>query len=267
MKESPQTESVILCEGYHDRAFWAGWLEHLGCSRPPDVGEKPGSGRVFDPWGREVNGGQYGYRSKTHKFIRIVPCRGDRKRVLREADRRLKEERQRVEQRAAESQLARLILNVDPDVTADGTSVRTGFRFEDLQQRLRKHDSDLVEDRPGDLALFRGAVLISLIRWEATDQVADGLPNQQTLERLVCAALTAAYPDRGPAVKRWLDSRPDGPVAGPKEFGWSYMAGWYAEFGCEGFYRNLWLDGRVVTELKSRLAECRAWRVAEALAD
>jgi len=68
-------------------------------------------------------------------------------------------------------------------------------------------------------------------------------------------------------VKRWLDSRPDGPVAGPKEFGWSYMAGWYAEFGCEGFYRNLWLDGRVVTELKSRLAECRAWRVAEALAD
>lgn len=28
------TESCIVCEGYHDRAFWAGLLLHLGCIDP-----------------------------------------------------------------------------------------------------------------------------------------------------------------------------------------------------------------------------------------
>ena len=27
-------ESRILCEGYHDRAFWAGWLLAHGLHRP-----------------------------------------------------------------------------------------------------------------------------------------------------------------------------------------------------------------------------------------
>ena len=34
------TESWILCEGYHDRGFWAGWLTYLGCS---DVGFRRGT--------------------------------------------------------------------------------------------------------------------------------------------------------------------------------------------------------------------------------
>ena len=33
------SESVVLCEGYHDRAFWAALLEHLGCADP---GRNPG---------------------------------------------------------------------------------------------------------------------------------------------------------------------------------------------------------------------------------
>ncbi|MHC4178430.1 MAG: hypothetical protein ACYSWU_13035, partial [Planctomycetota bacterium] len=119
----------------------------------------------------------------------------------------------------------------------------------------------------GDIALDSGATLVSLVRWEASDAPVSGVPTQQTLERLVCAALVAAYPDRGPAVKSWLDARPVGPEAGPKEYGWSYMAGWYAQHGCEDFYRNLWRDERVVAELQSRLTESGAWRVAEALAD
>ena len=115
--------------------------------------------------------------------------------------------------------------------------------------------------------LFGGRTLVCLIRWEADDQVAAGLPNQQTLERLVCAALVAAYPDRGPAVQDWLDSRPDAPAAGPKEFGWSHMAGWHADQGCEAFFRVLWKNQSVVTQLESRLRQCGAWRVAEALAE
>lgn len=263
---SPEKESVILCEGYHDRAFWAGWLEYLGCTDP---GRRPGRtarADVLDPWGNKVTEGQYGYHSKTGKFIRVFPCEGDRRRVLREARNRFNGEQQRLQQ-GAESRLARLILNVDPDVNTDGTSAQTGFRHQDLRCLVQEYDASAAEDERGDLSLFGGAILVSLIRWEAGDQPGDGLPNQQTLERLVCAALTAAYPDRGPAVQKWLDSRPDGLKTGPKEYGWSYMAGWYAEFGCEAFYRNIWRDERVVAELQSRLTECGAWRVAEALAD
>ena len=97
------------------------------------------------------------------------------------------------------------------------------------------------------------------------DPPSAGLPAQQSLERLVCAALVAAYPPRGPAVTNLLDSRPAAPVAGPKEFAWSHMAGWYAEYGSDAFFRKLWLDAPAVTELQTRLTACGAWRVAEAL--
>ena len=65
----------------------------------------------------------------------------------------------------------------------------------------------------------------------------------------------------------WLDSRPSAPDAGPKEFAWSYMAGWNAEHGCEAFYRLLWEDAEVAGQLESRLREAGAWRLAEALAE
>ena len=266
MMELAQRESVILCEGYHDRAFWGGWLEHLDCT---NLGRPPGgTGRVhvLDPWGNDVTAGQHAYRSRSGNFVRVFPCGGDRRRVLRESRNRLAEDRERVQQHA-EPRLARLILSIDPDFNADGTSPQTGFRHQDLHTLMLEYDPSAAQGEHGDLVLFGGAVLISLIRWEATDQVGDGVPIQQTLERLVCAALVATYPDRGPAVQRWLDARPDGPQAGPKEFGWSFMAGWYAEFGCEGFYRHLWRSERVVAELRSRLTQCGAWRVAEALAD
>jgi hypothetical protein len=41
------SESAVLCEGYYDRAFWAGLLVHLGCVDP---GQGPHGRRpVFDP--------------------------------------------------------------------------------------------------------------------------------------------------------------------------------------------------------------------------
>ena len=96
-----------------------------------------------------------------------------------------------------------------------------------------------------EFLLDGGKTVISIVRWKASDAASPGLPAQQTLERLVCAALVEAYPQRGQAVQEWLDSRSDGPKAGIKEFGWSYMAGWYAEYGCEAFLGKLWNDKRV----------------------
>lgn len=266
MTESAERESVILCEGYHDRAFWAGWLEHLGCNDPGRPPGRTGRVDVLDPWGDKVTGGEYGYRSTSGKFIRVFPCRGDRRRVLREARNRLNEERQRLKQ-AGKSRLARLILNVDPDLKADGTSTQTGFRHQDLRAVVQEYDPSAADGENGSLSLFDGAILVSLIRWETNDPPSRGLPNQQTLERLVCAAVVAAYPDRGAAVQNWLDSRPGVPEAGPKEFGWSHMAGWYADAACEGFYRVLWNDRQVVAELRSRLEHSGGWQIAEALAE
>ncbi len=69
------SESVVLCEGPHDRAFWAGWLTYLGCS---DEGFRPGTLGYPrpDPWGDEVRGGEFGYHSRSHSFLRVVFCGG-----------------------------------------------------------------------------------------------------------------------------------------------------------------------------------------------
>ncbi|MHC4398051.1 MAG: hypothetical protein ACYTG0_00050 [Planctomycetota bacterium] len=259
-------ESVILCEGYHDRAFWAGWLEHLGCADPGKPPGKSGRAQVIDPWGDPVAGGHFGYRSKSDKFIRIFHC-GGHKKVLREARNRLSEERDRVRQDTSHGRLARLIVAVDPDVGAIGPSPETGFRQEDLRSLAVQFDSSATPTDAGGVSLFEGATVVSLVRWEAADAPAAGIPDQQTLERLVCAAMVAAYGQRAAAVAEWLRSRPEASTAGPKEFAWSYMAGWYAEHGCEAFYRLLWQDDALVGQLKSRLQQSGAWQIAEALAE
>jgi hypothetical protein len=44
------------------------------------------------------------------------------------------------------------------------------------------------------------------------------------------------------------------------------MAGWYAEFGCEAFFSQLWKDARIVGELESRLRASGAWQIGQAVA-
>src|SRR5207247_4429675 len=104
------SESVILCEGYHDRAFWKGWFSFLGCSDPgqPPTG-KSGRILILDPWNTSVTGGQYAFLSKSAHFIRVVPCLGKTE-ILPAARLRLRER--------TSKPLVRLVINVDPDVAA-----------------------------------------------------------------------------------------------------------------------------------------------------
>jgi len=260
------SESVVLCEGYHDREFWAGWLEHLGLTDP---GLRPGRTErvpIFDPWKKKVAGGQFGFLSPTDHFVRIVPCHGDIRRIKETAardwlDSAAKEQRQG----AGESRLRRLVLSIDSDVNIDEPDIGKGFVLTDLCSWLWQFDrsAELVEG--GEVLLFGGAMAVSLVRWEAEDSMR-GVPSKQTLERLVCAAIVAAYPERAEPVHRWLESRPNAPEAGPKEFAWSHMAGWYAEFGSATFYRKLWNEPAVAVQLQSRLEACGVWQVAEELA-
>jgi hypothetical protein len=212
----------------------------------PDIQDKP------------VEKGQYYYRSPTNNGIRVIPCHGKQKMrtVLRT----------RIEGRATVP-FARIILNVDGDTNADGTpSNAADLSRESITNLVRKIDPDLALTSDGSLRIDSGESEISLIRWEVADQAAQGLPNQQTLERLVCAAMVDAYPERAVSVQKWLDQRPFPPSPGVKEYAYSYMAGWYAENGCDDFYRCLWDDPQIVEALKARLEESGAWKIAVALA-
>jgi hypothetical protein len=253
------SESVIYCEGYHDRAFWAGWLAHLGCVDPgvPPAG-RTGRLTIYDPWNTPVSGGQYAYHSQSRRFIRVVPCHG--KSNIRPLV------NNRLQQRITKA-LTRLVINIDSDVTASGARVGpSGLQRHDVEQLVRTFDPGAGVNAAGEITLDGGATIVSLVRWEVSDPPARGLPDQQTLERLVSAALAAAYPPRAASVQNWLDTRPTPPGADPKEHAWSYMAGWYAEHGCEAFYLNLWKDPRVVAELQTRLLSSGAWQIAVALA-
>jgi hypothetical protein len=169
------------------------------------------------------------------------------------------------------SRLTRLVVATEPDTLPGSPSPETGLRRQDLLAVVREFDPHAQENPQGEMILFVGATAVSLVRWEVAAANQPGVPARQTLERLVCAALAAAFPERGPSVQAWLDSRPEGPAAGPKEFAWSHMAGWYAEHGCQEFYSYLWAaesgNGCVRAELEKRLRECGAWRIAEALAE
>jgi hypothetical protein len=251
------SESVILCEGFHDRALWDGWLTFLGCNSD---GFKPGTPGypALDPWGDPVRQGQFAFRSQSGRFVRVRPCHG-RGNVLQEARIRLN--------RRTTRQLLRLVINVDVDTTAAGmTAGPTGLRQQDVLYQVQQIDPLAFVNADHEIEVDGGATKVSLVRWEVSDRPAPGLPDQQTLERLASAALAAAYPARAAAVQNWLDTRPLPPGTDPKEHAWSYMAGWYAEHGCEAFYSNLWHDPRVVAELEARLRSSGAWQIAVTLA-
>ncbi len=250
------SETVILCEGYHDRAFWKGWLEHLDCTDPGIKAGKSPRTKVYDPFKDLVAGGQFAYYSRSGHFIRVRPC-GGKDFVLRAARLRLRER--------ASKKLTRLVINVDPDTEQQPGAEATGLRIHNVQTIVQEFDREatLVDD---EIALDGGSTRVSLIRWGAEDNAATaGVPSQQTLERLVCAALVAAFPSRGTNVQAWLNTR-DQPPPSVKEFTWSFMAGWYADHGCEDFFTNLWRDPEIRGALESRLRASRAWQIAEALA-
>ncbi len=159
------------------------------------------------------------------------------------------------------------MLNVDADAPVDRAETATGIRQQDVLALAHECDPQAKADSNGDIELDGGTTHVSLVRWDADDEAGAGLPNKQTLERLVCAAIVAAYPERAGAVQTWLEARPSPAEPDVKEYAWSYMAGWYAEHGCESFYSNLWADPKIATQLQTRLETAGAWRIAEALAE
>ena len=250
------TESYILCEGFHDRTFWSSLLKRLGCSDP---GYRHHMGRVpvKDPFGGTVAGGKFGLLSKSNNFIRIVPA-GGKSLIAPAAELRLSER---------DHALTRLVLNVDSDKNADGTPSPTMvFGFAEAERVVRKVDPAFKKLTGTTWVLFEGETIVELVTWACSSGVASAIPNQQTLERLVCSAIAVAYPDRGECVARWLASRPKPPQPNPKEHAWSHLAGWYGELSSyEALWPALWNDPKIAAALDALLAACGAGEVSKLL--
>ncbi len=247
MSEKQGKQHVILCEGFDDRSFWAGWLLHLGCDDPTDRGKK----EVQDAWGRPAKGkGKYFFHTPAGSGVLVQPFEG--KANTRKAAREyLRGQVYRPE---------RLILNLDSDAeNGSGESAR------DVVRGIVEHyggETKGAVDGPFHL----GEVQISSVIWECDDaDPTPGVPPKQTLERLVAASIRAAYPDRGPVVDSWLAAEPLADVT-HKNYGYSYLAKWYAEHGADDFFRVVWRTEAVAEQLRRRLKTTGAWATVESLA-
>src|SRR5207245_7683574 len=90
--------------------------------------------------------------------------------------------------------LPRLVVNVDPDtVVGSSAGAPGGLKLSDVLNFIQTVDPAATLNSDGEIEIDGAATKVSLIRWEANDPPTDGIPNQQTLERLMCAALVAAY--------------------------------------------------------------------------
>ena len=243
--------SVVLCEGYDDRSFWSGWLDGFQIIRA----SKSQIVEIKNT-GYESGTGEYALISPTGNFVGVRPVDSDTN-LLRNLKSVLRDR--------PKYAVDRIVISVDPD-TVEG-DVRTGLRLEDILREAKASDPNaaIVED---NVSLFDGAVTVSLVRWEVAGETPRGVPPKQTLERLVCHAIQAAYPERAENVADWLAARRDPPPRDSgKAFSWSYMAGWFPENGCDDFFRAVWRDAKIAAELRKHLEESGAWGVAAALAD
>ena len=256
MIQEEKTQSIIFCEGFHDRSFWAGLLEFLNCPEPKPHPET-GIISVKDPSGKSVKNGEFGYYATSNKFIRIIPAKSK--------DKLWNVFETRLAKRSSEPILTNLIVNMDSDELVEDEKSKSDSYLDNLLVRTRSKISGASLTPEGDIKSGDG-LTVSLVRWETNSPDCDWLPKKQTLERLVCDAICEAYPDRKEPLTKWLAMLPKESSNEVKTFSWSLMAGWNASHSCDDFYKLIWRDEKIAAVLKIRLEECGAWRVAQLIA-
>jgi hypothetical protein len=237
-------ERVVLCEGFHDRAFWQGALEGLKCVDPGAAkgGRKP----VLDLDGKVVGRGQFGFYTPSEHFVRVVPCHGKENVLpaLRDKVRGLETGR-----------IDFIVVNWDDDGDVRAPTPAAPFP-QAVHQAVHAIDP-AAHPIAGGRSVFQGKTRVLVAPWRVGDVHSTALPWKQTLERLVTSAIDAAYPGRGQAVGDWLGGLPN--TDAHKPHAWSHMAGWFADHGSDGFYRAVWEDVKIRAELVTRLTACGAW--------
>lgn len=227
--------SVILCEGYYDRAFWDGYLENSGW-----IG---GASNIpKDPHGSTHKGqGKHAHAHTDGNFVLLVPCEGESK--LREAFQAWLPSLKAYSERTDACDRYQIIVNRDDDSLEGGENPTRG--------------ADTVRQLLQEAGTLPPKIEVKSVVWKAYSSSTLGIPEKQTLERLVCVAIVSAYPERAQVVEDYLHKKD------PKSYAWAYMSKWYGENGCDDFYQGLWRDEKLRMELERLLKEIGAWTVFE----
>jgi hypothetical protein len=244
--------SVVLCEGFYDRAFWYGMLQHLGCRFEREIAN------LSAPTNYRKAGGEYDGNTANANFVALRPIGGikNTKRTLESVIREL-----------PKMAWDNIVICVDSDLDATKAGTNS-WAMTDIQKWVAgvSPDIETAVTADGVLELNGGSTKVFLVYWETADAPSEGIPNQQTLERLVCAAMKEVYPERADEVQKWLNTRTNPPSTAMKEFSWSYMAGWYSEVGCETFYELIWKDENLRNAIIGRLEQKVYWGIIQNVA-
>lgn len=174
------TWSVLLCEGFNDRDFLGGVLEMAGGKDGRDISK---------PDGTKVAGhGRQAWLFGKH-LVEICPVEGKPSSTF---DRL-------AEQLVVPGRSPQAIVFVrDADLDAPAGAKDVDKKIHGHIERLRR---DLSPRGPTPSLLGFG--------WWTGDAVdSPGIPNKQTLERLLCAAWTTALPEAGASIDSWLRADP-----------------------------------------------------------
>lgn len=235
---------TIVCEGYHDRSFWSGWLLSLGCR---DARPRPGA-PVPDPHtGRTVTGGRFAFKTSGGDWVSVVPAGGDKTQVVRLIGREVQEAG-----RIRQVDAVEIIASMDADVPV-GTRIPYGKRCQAILGHVPSLTVDTRAAANTTLVSQDGLVRVHIVLWWSKSGPMRGVPEKQCLERLVCAAIASARSSCAADVATWLASRSHPPKPSAAEFAWSYMAGWYAEHDCDDFWRVPWREKDLKTALEEQL--------------
>jgi hypothetical protein len=222
---SALAETVILCEGWDDRAFWQGWLTRLGCQ---DIRSAalPGRDVGVDPSNDKVRGeGHHGYRTPMGGFIRVIPVHGDDK-VISAVPAEL------IRAEARDHPVERIVVCVDGDAEAKANGL------------IQRHPSPQV---PLELAIWKVGPN------PPADERGVLVPAQETLERVVCAGLALAHPNRARWLFDVLATRPEPGGKPHKVHCHAWFSMWFSESTTNDFFSFVWRDPAIAAPIEQIL--------------
>ncbi|QDT13974.1 hypothetical protein [Alienimonas californiensis] len=250
--------NVILCEGYHDRAFWTGLLVHHAGAPKPEPGQS-----VLDPAKGPVRGGRFGfYLPPDGHYVEVNPVGGDDSRLRKEFDLKVK--------RRLRDGLRSIVYSYDPDRAHD--SGQAADKLRSLRERKALEDVTVEEVDDLTFRITDSDTVVTVCPWscdlpdDLDANASEGVPAVRTLERLICAAYAAAHPERVAAVAKWLALEPARltPQSAKGE-AFSLMAKWHPDRGCESFYESLWERPETREPLLKLLESSEAWPAIQRL--
>ena len=262
---SDEPVRLVLCEGRVDVAFWTGLLcKGFGCRSeldPPKV--RLIRRRPKDPDDRDgdpLDSYKHHFRISSDELVEVFSV-GGKDNLMPVLDGQVRKAAVRG------TTFPHVLVNYDPDDLGSATpgSRPPGWGPERLAQAFAEAgEIAAVEDGLVRRPNGRGTAELVAWRYDVFGPVRPGVPPQQTVERMACAALARTFPGRGDAVRRWLEDRPDPPDGHQhKSAALAFMAGWHPDDG--NFYQNLWRDGEIGDSLEQLLTESGVWPTVERL--